>query len=121
MTKPDVLWVKVLKAKYRCGNDVYSFVMDKKSSMVWKSINTVWDRFTYMISRKICHGCNTKAWWDLWSLLEKPLVQYVDKNHHLLDPRASMATFLNHNGDWNYREMIKFLPLWVVEKIMMIK
>lgn len=44
INKPDALWVKVLRKKYRCGEETIT-VMKKnaKSSAIWRGIHNTWN------------------------------------------------------------------------------
>lgn len=63
------------------------------------------------------NGLNTRCWWDLWSPLNRPLITFVDKNHHLLNPCVSVEDFVLPSGFWNINAWKCFLPDWVVNKI----
>lgn len=44
MTKRDDLWVKVVRAKYKCGPDLVPRIVSKKlGSNLWRGICNSWD------------------------------------------------------------------------------
>lgn len=66
LTKPDTLWVRCLRSKYRCGEGRYPFIQkSQQMSMVWRSIVLMWDLFYKWIGREVRSGTTSNFWWDV--------------------------------------------------------
>ncbi|KAI9121498.1 hypothetical protein K1719_008531 [Acacia pycnantha] len=66
------------------------------------------------VGRLVKDGKSTNFWWDLWTPLEEPLIQFVEKNWQLIDPGAKVSSFVQPNGTWNTQALEQFLPRWVI-------
>ncbi|KAF7808539.1 putative ribonuclease H protein At1g65750 family [Senna tora] len=78
----ESLWARVLRAKYRCGDDLVPTVKRRvDSSCVWKSICGVWESVEKGIKWSLGDGAKMKFWKDNWIPNHPPLVKVVC--HHL--------------------------------------
>jgi hypothetical protein len=60
LTQPSKLWVKILKAKYKCGmNIIPNFKHASNSSPLWRAIVNAWDDVKGNITRVIRDGVDT--------------------------------------------------------------
>lgn len=95
ITKPDALWVKCLKSVYECGEHTIPQVAKKRTnSPTWQTITSVWGKFLKVIGSKLHNGKGTRFWWDMWTNLEKPLIEYVTHNHERINHEAFVADFV---------------------------
>lgn len=69
---------------------------------MWLGITSVWDKFFNGVGRKIANGANTKAWTDLWSPLDLPLIQYVNRNMDEINIIDMVVFFVTSSGEWNF-------------------
>lgn len=122
ISKPEELWVRCLKSKYGCGSDKYPAVYKKQnSSGIWNSITTVWSRFYKAIGRKPKGGGTTSFWWDLWTPLEEPLINFVEDGLQLVDPEASVRQYVRDDHSWDRAKMAQTLPHWIINTICKLK
>lgn len=64
-SRPNTLWVKVLKAKYKCGEGLIpSFIKPKNCSNVWRGICATSDFINLNIFWRIGDGKSVKFWAD---------------------------------------------------------
>ena len=46
MTNKDALWTRVVRGKYRCGDDIIPMIdKRRKGSRLWSGVKEVWDTF----------------------------------------------------------------------------
>lgn len=122
ITKPKALWVKCLKNKYACGDEKYpKVVWNAIQSGIWGGISKVWDKFLECVGSSIHGGHETKVWSELWSSLELPLLQYVDKNWHLINMEDTVSHFMLDGRGWNDAKFRMSLPEWIIGKIHMVR
>ena len=81
----------------------------KKQSIVWSAITIVWDDFRKVVRSKLRSGQNTNVWWELWTQLPNPLMSYVDKNLHALNPNTIVNYFVTTGGVWDIAKWQDFL------------
>lgn len=118
LTRPTALWVECVTNKYRCGTEKFPIMRKKRvQSSVWSSILSVWDNFSKGVGSKIGDGKNTRAWTEIWTTLDLPLIQYVDKNHDRLHIDDVVASFVTGSNAWDLGKWSSFLPTWVVDRI----
>lgn len=118
LTRPTALWVHCLTQKYRCGSGKFPLIKRKRAqSSVWSSILSVWECFHRNVGSNLGDGTNTSAWTELWTALDLPLIQYVDKNIDQLQIEDTVATFVTGSNTWDLGKWRFFLPNWVVDKI----
>lgn len=102
ISQPIALWVRCLKSKYGCGNYKLLVVRKKQNqSAVWSAIVSVWEIFMEGVYRRIRNGKSTLAWTDIWVDLELPLLDYVERNHHLINLEARVSDFVTASGSWD--------------------
>lgn len=66
-TKKDDLWVKVIKAKYRCGNDLVPRISrDKAGSNLWRGLCHSWSMVESNIVWRMGDGASINCWKDNW-------------------------------------------------------
>lgn len=73
------------------------------------------------MGRTITDGRGTKIWSELWSPLDLPLLQYIDKNWQLLNLEDTVHHYLLDDRRWNDSKLRMFLLEWVIHKIHMVQ
>lgn len=82
ITESDSLWVRFLKAKYRVGEDIWSFIADRQHgsetwSYTWRCLVTACKLLSNGLKWRIGNGSRANFWTDPW-LLNEPLRNVVD-------------------------------------------
>ena len=122
ITKPNALWVQCLRARYECGDDhVLQVVKKKYNSLTWQTITEVWEKFLQGVGKKINDGKSTRFWWDFWTPLERPLIEYAVSNVHNINPEEMVGSFVTPSGDWDVLRWKEHLPNWVIMKMVMLQ
>ncbi|KAF7833013.1 putative ribonuclease H protein At1g65750 family [Senna tora] len=63
----DDLWAKVMKAKYKCGNDLIPNVQSCLSaSNLWNGVVKTWDKVEKHIFWRVGNGDSVAFWKDVW-------------------------------------------------------
>ena len=76
--KPDALWVKVLRSKYKCGEDIVPLVHRKQSdSNLWKGICSRWRKIKDHMVWRVGEGSEIKLWLHPWVPNIGSLEQYT--------------------------------------------
>lgn len=117
-TRPNALWVECIVKKYGCGTGKYPIMKKKREqSGVWSSILAVWDKFFKAVGCKIGDGKYTNVWTDMWTGLDLPLIQYVERNHDKVRIEDVVASFVTASNTWDLDKWRTFLPDWVIDRI----
>lgn len=69
------------------------------------------------LGSRLSGGNDTSAWLEKWSRLDKPLLEYVTENHHLVDNTEMVSSFVTREEIWNTQKWRLFLPNEVVDAI----
>lgn len=112
----------MLRATYHCGQSLIPIVnKGKQNSPTWKAIAAVWEGFIKGVGKKLNDGKGTNFWWDLWSPLDRPLIEFVVSNQHEINQEASVASMTLPTRGWNVLAWRRFLPQWVIQKLIHIQ
>lgn len=66
-TRRDGMWVKLIRAKYRCGNDIIPTIQrNKPGSNFWQGLCKNWNDFQNNLFRRVGDGKRVKFWRDCW-------------------------------------------------------
>ena len=67
VSKPNSLWVRVLRNKYRCDDNIIPEVKRRdKMSNAWRGIFQIWPHFKQNLIWRVGNGHNIKIWLDHW-------------------------------------------------------
>ena len=66
-TKRDDLWVRIMRSKYKCGEDLLPIIDRKKNgSNLWKGVCSSWRNFQENLGLNIGDGTKVEFWDDRW-------------------------------------------------------
>jgi hypothetical protein len=121
ITCQDKLWVKVMRAKYSCGNLIIPTVNNRSNSTpTWKAIVNVWEDVTRNITWCIQNGHHVRFWKDAWIRDCGPLLNLASNGI----PIGQMEYVVSHyarDGQWNWEVLNQILPREICEKLTVIK
>jgi hypothetical protein len=121
LTQPSKLWVKILKAKYKCGmNIIPNFKHASNSSPLWRAIVNAWDDVKGNITWVIRDGVDTHFWRHPWI----PNVGVLEDHILASIPREELNFPVNHyasNGLWKWDKIRSIVPNDICDKIAVIK
>lgn len=112
MKRSDDLWVKFLREKYKCGNDVIPTMTSKKmASQAWKGIQQNWDATMKGVEWKLGNGVKILFWMDFW--LPNHALDTVPNS--LLNDKV--ADYISDAGAWEWHKFIRFFPSSVINAV----
>jgi ribonuclease HI len=118
ISNPSAMWVKIIKAKYKCGQDPTPQVKASHScSSTWRAIVSVWDTTIQGIQWNIGNVRKISFWNDSWlpsgTVLNAVVSQPIDQNL----AAKTVNYFSDNNGTWNLQEIRNLLPDHMIDQI----
>ncbi|KAF7831784.1 hypothetical protein G2W53_014117 [Senna tora] len=114
----DALWARVLRAKYRCGDDVLpQMKVSSNSSRLWRAVARNWKHVEDGLEWRLGDGKRTRFWLDVWvpncgklaDLALGPLSQ-----HYL---HSVVGEYSTSWGGWDWSRFEFRVPMHVRNKI----
>lgn len=121
MTRKNDIWVKIIRGKYRCGEDMIPNIQRRKNDFnTWQEI--------YMYCLEICEGRMFLAnrrwewcfffWKDKWINMEKPWLEYVIREDSEEEENLRVYKQVDDNGKWNVLKLETVMPEEICKKVM---
>lgn len=99
INRRDSLWVKILRSKYGCGDDVISLVKNRcNTSNLWRGICNLWDKFYEGLTGRTNHGTSTCFWKDHWVNGIESLESYACVSFSEKERNRKVCDFLSPSG-----------------------
>ncbi|XP_028776836.1 uncharacterized protein LOC114733531 [Neltuma alba] len=114
----DALWVRFLREKYKCGEDVIPRIDERRAgSQAWKGIKKNWKNTMHGLAWRIGDGSSTRFWRDRWVPQYEALQNYAVQSvpDELLDVKVS--DLLTVSGGWDLSSVQELLPPNVLSAI----
>ncbi|XP_039000869.1 uncharacterized protein LOC120126887 [Hibiscus syriacus] len=114
LTKPDKLWVQVIRSKYK-WEDPYPLTLRHGSgSQPWKGLQRIWNDFSN-ISWNVRNGQEKDFWYDHWLDAEDRLVfSYTGSTSPNPTPVCDMCL---PSGTWDWGKLSTVLPEHILQRI----
>ncbi|XP_039031943.1 uncharacterized protein LOC120166816 [Hibiscus syriacus] len=77
IAKPEALWVRFLRAKYKCKEQVPTSLRSTNCSRVWKGLSIVWNDVQQNIQWFVGNDTKTDFWHDNWINATGPLFRHI--------------------------------------------
>ncbi|KAE8680680.1 hypothetical protein F3Y22_tig00111372pilonHSYRG00115 [Hibiscus syriacus] len=90
VAKNDALWVRFLRAKYKCHERVPRQLKNSNASRLWKAINLVWNDVKEGLIWNIGNGQDTDFWRNQWIDGIDPLISYVQPHNIVITANILM-------------------------------
>lgn len=101
VTKLDLLWVRILRSKYKL-NEICPTKIDRQvCSFVWRSSSKVWPLFRDRISWSFGNGESVSFFFDIWIPNLGPLCVYILPGE-IFKEKATVSEFVIDLGGWNW-------------------
>lgn len=114
----EALWVHMLRAKYKCGHSPMPKVNKRKnSSLTWRSICSLWDKFQRGVGAKIGNGYTASFWRDNLSEVNRPLMELIRGHVSFADRYETMSEFVTPWGEWNGEKLGRWFQPHIVDCI----
>ncbi|CAN1782224.1 Putative ribonuclease H protein At1g65750 [Linum perenne] len=115
---PDLLWVRILQAKYfRPSRDGLQLSNLKSQSAIWKGIARSWSLMTLGSRVGIRDGQDTNFWSDRWIDSGLRLIDLADRPDMIEDTEARVCEFGTDDGGWDMEKLSRSLPAAAVAQI----
>lgn len=118
-TKKEDLWVKVIRAKYKCGSDLLPRIgKDKPGSNLWKGICHTWDHVEKNLVWRLGDGATINVWRDNWLPSVGPLSSFVHHSPSMVEAALRVKDLVNFQGEWVVGRISSFVPDAVIQIIL---
>jgi ribonuclease HI len=116
--KKDALWVKIVRAKYKCGLDLMPRIqVSKPGSNLWRGLCKNWDKVSQNLIWRVGKGRDINFWRDHWV----PNAGTLESHALVPIPHdasgESVSNFANNNGSWLLQKFDKMLPHNIIDSI----
>lgn len=119
INKKDDLWVKVLRSKYGCGEDMVPRITHKTdASNLWRGICSYWSHVEKNLEWRIGNGSAIGIWFDHWALHEGPFIKYATNMPQEYDLDSTVNHFVSLSDQWDRQKLLTYLPDEVCKKIL---
>lgn len=110
-SRKDKLWVRILRAKYKCGDGAIPIVVRKNiESNAWRGIRRTWKHVLAGIKWHIGDGNSVNFWTDTW--LGNDLL--ICDAHVTVSDERKVSSYVSGDGDWKWDELRSVLPTGVL-------
>lgn len=112
------LWARVLKSKYKCQyGDWQSNLKGRTASLLWRSINKMWQSPLQVMTWAIGNGRDISFWNDKWTELEYTMGEVADQPIIGEERDNKVANYILKNGECDWTRISNYLdkkfPLYV--------
>ncbi|KAF7815394.1 putative ribonuclease H protein At1g65750 family [Senna tora] len=103
----DALWARVLRAKYKCGDDLIPVIdRNNSASRLWKGIADAWKYVQDGLVWRLGDGKKVRFWSDPWLPNGKALCTYALGPLSTSDLAMVAADFVSPSGAWSGLDLI---------------
>lgn len=118
--QPNSLWVRALRGKYGCGDNVLPTVKKcSRESLVWRGIRSTWDRVISGSCWRVGDGTSIQFWRDPWIMSGHVLLSLVIQPVPLSDLDTPLSEFFEVGRGWKVDRFATFLPHDTVQEIVL--
>ncbi|MBA0686233.1 hypothetical protein Goari_013845 [Gossypium aridum] len=116
VTKPDTLWVRVLRSKYKMLDVCPLLVNRSNCSYVLRSISNVWDQFRKNLYWSLGNGRSVSFIQDVWIVDLGPLHEHLYSNVVIL-AHLKVADFVDPDGCWKWSKLRHYFSSEILDYI----
>lgn len=98
LARPNSLVARIMKEKYYKNGDLMTAGVGEAPSLIWMSINGVWDLVKAGQLWRVSNGQNIKIWYDKW--LPIPSSYMVQSSIKILHREDTVDKLLEASGRW---------------------
>ncbi|KAJ1386204.1 Ribonuclease H-like superfamily [Sesbania bispinosa] len=116
--KPEALWVRVLRSKYRTGSGLIPSVnCPSNVSLTWRGICRAWSVVEKGISWRIGSGDQVSFWSDRWLRSGHILLDTTLSDVPISQLHASVRDMSDGRGSWNLADVSSLIPQQHLQEI----
>ena len=106
VNKPEALWVRVMRNKYRCGEETIPNIRRRsKASNAWKGIASVWPYFKQNLIWRVRDGNSVRIWKDHWILGIDRLGDFVHTQLNENQSEQCINEYGRSDGSWDWEKL----------------
>ncbi|CAN1163795.1 hypothetical protein LINPERHAP2_LOCUS25194 [Linum perenne] len=118
-SKSDLLWVKILKAKYfKLVNEDLVLTHTSSQSALWKGICEVWPMMMQSVRMAIRDGKETLFWTTRWIDSGMLLSNFADHTNPKTNSMDMVADFVELEGVWDLDKLNRLIPNEIVQEVL---
>ncbi|KAF7827295.1 putative ribonuclease H protein At1g65750 family [Senna tora] len=118
VNQKDALWVRVLRSKYRCGDDILpEMKVSSNSSRLWRAVVRNWPHVNDGIEWRLGDDKHAKFWSDAWIPNCGKLVELATSPVSQSELQEVVADYITPSGGWDWDRFEYRLPDQVCAKI----
>ncbi|CAA0813004.1 Unknown protein [Striga hermonthica] len=111
LTKPNLLWVRVMCAKYNLKpNEMTGDFKFPNGSVCLRAVAKVWPHVRRGTRWALGNGRRAQFWLDLWANTSEPLITVAIERIPEEFIQAPVAEFVTEIGEWWWEKFERFLP-----------
>ncbi|KAK8690919.1 hypothetical protein V6N13_074444 [Hibiscus sabdariffa] len=99
IAQPHALWVRFLRAKYKCHERVPGSIRSRNCSSLWSGVAAIWKEVCSHICWHAGNGRSTDFWWDQWVLDVGSLYHHVQLPHLIPLQGVRIAVMVVKDGE----------------------
>ncbi|KAL4303140.1 hypothetical protein GQ457_10G015890 [Hibiscus cannabinus] len=115
VTNVDKLWIRVIKAKYKWGDQVPLSLKLGNCLRLWRGFGAIWDVIRDSIMWNVRNGAIVNFWNDVWLDSVGPL------SSHFIGCRvpdnSCVADWVSASGSWDWDRLRHVVPVNVLQHI----
>ncbi|KAL1071464.1 hypothetical protein V6Z11_D11G091000 [Gossypium hirsutum] len=118
-SKSNVLWVRVLRAKYGWKDQFPDSINRSQCSHLWRALSKIWPLLRENIAWSIGDGASARCWIDPWIPSMGPLISKISHSANL-DLDCCVREMVNSDGSWNLDLFRAWVPEDIINRIISI-
>ncbi|CAL0309660.1 unnamed protein product [Lupinus luteus] len=117
-TTMEDLWVRLVRSKYNCGNEMLPRISrPSQETKLWNRFRRMWPIFNQNLCWRVGNGRRVKFWQDKWIRNAYALMQYPWAGQVIEAADLTIANLFSPSRDWNLRLIQSLFPRDFVNKI----
>ncbi|XP_028802470.1 uncharacterized protein LOC114757563 [Neltuma alba] len=118
VNRRETLWVKLIREKYKCSNDILPTIGRKKvESQAWKGVRQTWALTEKGIGWKLGDGSRIRFWEDCWIPNHEKLLQFAIREVPESMREELVTTYVSDSGTCEWQKFAEFLPNTILNTI----
>ncbi|KAE8690078.1 hypothetical protein F3Y22_tig00110927pilonHSYRG00028 [Hibiscus syriacus] len=117
LAKKDHLWVRLIRAKYKCSGGIPDVIQSTRCSTLWRGLATVWTDVRNYVSWCISNGKLVDFWFDAWLDDCGPLIDHMTAAGAISMHRITVADMTDGSGNWWWTHFEHLLPRDILLRI----
>ncbi|XP_028804491.1 uncharacterized protein LOC114759480 [Neltuma alba] len=118
ISQQDLLWVKVMKAKYNWATGLHHKIKTRNVSHLWRCLNATWGDLSLGVKWSLGNGKLIRFWSDHWVGDLGPLKLLAFSPISAEDLDKAIVDYIDNSGNWRSTEFSNKLPSNIVTQVL---